>query len=91
MLKDCFFSDSNQHVESFNSKWNLSWKKSAIDVQIDSNDKVTAAENHRKLVSTLQQNHSENILIYSDDSKQDSNAEAGAYTSFSINKQESCL
>src|SRR5438045_5239384 len=50
MLKDCFFSDSNQHVESFNSKRNSPWKKSAIDVQIDSNDKVTAAENHRKLV-----------------------------------------
>ena len=40
-----------------------------MKAEINSNNKIIAAENHRKLILALQQNHSENILIYSDDSK----------------------
>src|SRR4030095_4764058 len=48
LLKEHFSNDSDQHVELFNSKWNSPWKKPAIKVQIDSSDKISAAENHRK-------------------------------------------
>jgi ribonuclease HI len=89
LLKSCF-TDSSQHVESFNSKWNSPWKQSSMNIQIDSSDKIIAAENHRKLVLALQQNHSENILIYSDDSKQINCAGAEAYISSSIDRQQSC-
>jgi ribonuclease HI len=61
-----------------------------MNIQIDSSDKIIAAENHRKLVLALQQNHSENILIYSDGSKQINCAGAGAYISSSIDRQQSC-
>jgi len=56
--------------------------------EIDSNNKSIAASNHREKVTKLQQNHSENIIIYSDDSKQDSHAGAAAYISYSIENQQ---
>ena len=65
--------------------WNFPWQKSAILTEINSNNKIIAAENHRKRIELLQQNHSENIIIYSDDSKQDSYADAAAYISY-LNK-----
>src|SRR6266480_3389424 len=90
LLKNCFSNNSNQNVENFNLKWNCPWKKSTIEAEIDSNDKIIAAENHRKLISSLQQNHSENILIYSDGSKlSEFQAGAGAYISYSIDNQQS--
>ncbi len=68
--------------------WNFSWQKSAILTEIDSNNKIIAAENHRKRIELLQQNYSENIIIYFDDSKQDSYAGAAAYISYSNKIQQ---
>ncbi len=79
--------DSNLNkIESFN--WQSPYKKSVISTEIDQNDKIIAAENHRKQLELLQQNHSENIIIYSDGSKQNFYAEAGAFISYSIDNQQ---
>src|SRR5207247_6381804 len=84
LLKN-YFPDSNTFkVEQFNNKWNLPWQKSAILTEIDSDSKIIAASNHRERVVQLQQNHSENIIIYSDGSKSDCNAGAEGYISFYI-------
>ena len=88
LLKN-YFPDSNTFkVEQFNNKWNLPWQKSAILTEIDSDSKIIAASNHRERVVQLQQNHSENIIIYSDGSKSDCNAGAAAYISYSIENQQ---
>jgi ribonuclease HI len=66
----------------------LPWQKSAILTEIDSDSKIIATANHRKKIIQLQQNYSENIIIYSDSSKQDSYAGAAAYISYSIENQQ---
>ena len=87
-LKDFLSTDSK--IENFNLMWNISWKNSAILTEIDSNDKITAANIHNNKILALQQNHSENIIIYSDGSKlSESQADAGSYISFAINEQQS--
>jgi ribonuclease HI len=51
---------------------------------------LTAADNHQRLVSSLRDNHHENIIIYSDGSKlSDSAAGAGSFISFNSSKSES--
>ena len=50
--------------------------------EIDINDKIITAENYRR-IELLQQNYSENIIIYSDKSKQDFYTGAAAYISYS--------
>ena len=66
----------------------MPWQKSAILTEIDSNFKIITALNYRERVVQLQQNYSENIIIYFDDFKSDCNAEAAAYISFSIENQQ---
>ena len=89
LLKDHFI-DFNCKIEQFSSSWNSPWKKSAFKVEIDENDKIIAADNHRKKIISLQQNHAENIIIYSDDSKlSNDQAGAGSYISYSMNNQQS--
>jgi hypothetical protein len=49
-----------------------------------------SAENHRIKIASLQQNHSENIIIYSDGSKlSELQAGAGSYISYSYYHQQS--
>ena len=49
-----------------------------------------AAKNHRNKIIDLQQNHLENIIIYSDGSKlSELKAGAGSFISYSYNKQQS--
>ena len=58
--------------------------------EIDSNNKITAAENYKKKLVQLQQNHSENFIIYSDSLKLASfKASAGVYTFYIMNFQQS--
>ena len=86
-LKDIINSDSK--VETFKYSHNFPWKKSAILTEIDSNSKNTAASNHRIKITDLQQNHHENIIIYSDGSKlSEGKIGAGSYISYSVNKQQ---
>ena len=80
---------SASKIEQFNLKWNLACQESVIKTEISQDSKILAADNHRKKLSDLQQNHSENIIIYSDGSKLSSQAGAGSYISYSINKQQS--
>ena len=52
--------------------------------------KLDAADKHQELITSLQSNHHENIIIYSDDSKlSDSAAGAGSFISFNSKKSES--
>ena len=87
-LKDILSADSSCKIEQFNSSWKIPWSKSAIETQIDQNDKITAANNHRILIENLQQNHSDNIIIYSNDSKLSDKADAGSYISYFYNNQQ---
>ena len=58
--------------------------------EIDLNDKMTAAENHKNKILALQHNHSENIIVYSDGSKlSESQAGAESFISFATDKQQS--
>jgi hypothetical protein len=68
--------------------WNFPWQKSAILTEINSNNKIIAAKNYRKEIELLQQNYSENIIIYSDNLKQDFYANAAAYISYSNKIQQ---
>ena len=52
LIRDNFGNFNN--IEQFNIKWNSPWKKSAILAEIDQNDKIIAAENHRKKIELLQ-------------------------------------
>ena len=81
--------DSKTEVESFDFSLNSPWKKSVILTEIDSNEKKKAAENHREKITNLQQNHHENIIIYSDDSKvSESQIGAESYISYFLEKQQ---
>jgi len=52
--------------------------------------KLDAADKHQELISSVQNNHHENIVIYSDDSKlSDSAADAESFISFNSDKSES--
>ena len=79
--------DSDDKIESFDSSFNFPWKKSTILTEIDSNDKNIAASNHREKIVKLQQNHHENIIIYSDDFKlSEKKIDAGSFISYSLYK-----
>jgi len=89
-LKEQLSSSLNCEIEQFDSNWTFSWQKSAIKTEICSNDKNTAANKHRNKILVIQQNHEENIIIYSDDSKlSEIQTEAESYISYSLNKQQS--
>ena len=89
-LKETISADSSSKIEQFNSAWKIPWQKSTIETEIDENDKIAAADNHRKLILDLQQNHSANIIIYADGSKlATSQAGAESYISYSMNNQQS--
>ena len=69
-------------------KWNSPCQKSVIKTEIDQDDKIIAANNYRIKLADLQQNHLENIIIYSDSSKLSNNkAGTGSYISYSIDRQ----
>ena len=86
-LKKQLFSNLNCEIEQFDSNWAFSWQKSAIKTEICSDDKNTAASKHKNKILAIQQNHEENIIIYSDDSKlSETQAGAGSYISYSIDK-----
>ena len=61
-----------------------------FNVNSETKDKMKAANEHQKLISLLQKNHENNIIIYSDDSKfSDSAANAESFILFELNKQKS--
>jgi ribonuclease HI len=89
-LKEFISNESTCKIEQVDSKVNSPWQKIAIETEIDSNSKIIAASNHRIKISAIQQNHSENIIIYSDGSKlSETQAGAGSYISYSLCKQQS--
>ena len=83
-------SSSDCEVEQFDSNWTFPWQKSAIKTEIYSDDKNAAASKHKDKILAIQQNHSENIIIYSDGSKlSETQTGAGSYISYAIDKQQS--
>ena len=79
--------DFNDRIELFNSSFNFPWKESAILTEIDSNNKIIAASNHREKIVKLQQNYHENIIIYSNDFKLSNNKiGAESFISYSLHK-----
>src|SRR5213083_2777167 len=89
-LKEQLSSSLVSEIEQFDSNWAFSWQKSAIKTEICSDNKNAAASRHKNKILAIQQNHEENIIIYSDDSKL-SEVQTGAesYISYSIDKQQS--
>ena len=68
-LKEQLFTSLVNEIKQFDSNWTSSWQKSAIKTEICSDDKNAAASKHKDKILAIQQNHEENIIIYSDDSK----------------------
>ena len=69
-------------------KWNLTCQESVIKTEISQDSKILAADNYRKKLLELQQNYSENIIIYSDGSKLSySQAGTRSYISYFIDNQ----
>src|SRR5438034_7555756 len=89
-LKEQLSSSLDCKIEQFDSNWTFPWQKSAIKTEICSDDKNTAASRHKDKILAIQQNHEENIIIYSDGSKlSEIQTGAGSYISYSLNKQQS--
>ena len=81
---------SSLKTEKIKQKWNSSWSEnltSLIDIQISELDKEkTAILHHEKVQKILAKNHdNSNIIIYSDDSKNEQTNKVGAGILYTTN------